>query len=389
MVKHRRDRRRLLHGCAVIFLFGVTGCQELPRNVPLAAELDRSSSGDGASGLVLPLTAAIAAAVNRPPPRAFPAAFRDATEINPEALGVDDELELLIWEPGGATLFAGPVSEPRTSASSIAAVRVDGQGTIFLPFVGSVRAAGLTAAQLRRRLHEALGQLADAPEVDVRVTAARSRIVTVQGAVNKPGAYMVDRGFTRLTPILALAGGSPLPPEQVEVVVRRGDAIGAEMLEDIYADPALNVSLRPGDTIVLNPIRERFVILGASSAQGEITFPTRTLTLLSAIGAASGLRDFDADPQGVFVMRFEDPAVVEHLLPTPTPSGLPQGYGRPVIYRLDMSGPEGLFAAQTFLMRDGDAIFASNAPLTEVRKLLQIFTSVLTPVQQAAVVSSP
>jgi polysaccharide export outer membrane protein len=164
--------------------------------------------------------------------------------------------------------------------------------------------------------------------------------------------------------------------------------MGAEMLEDIYADPALDIALRPDDVVVLNPIRERFLAIGASSAQAEVPFPTRDLTLLSAIGAVAGLRDFDADPQGVFVLRFEDPAYAEQLLDAPPPPGLPQGDGRPVIYRANLTTPEGLFAARTFMMRDGDAIVASNAPLTELRKFLQIFTSVLTPVQQSASITT-
>ena len=44
----------------------------------------------------------------------------------------------------------------------------------------------------------------------------------------------------------------------------------------------------------------------------------------------------------------------------------------------------GAFAAvaEAFAMRDGDAIFVTNAPLTEFRKFVQLFTAVLTPVQQ-------
>jgi hypothetical protein len=33
-------------------------------------------------------------------------------------------------------------------------------------------------------------------------------------------------------------------------------------------------------------------------------------------------------------------------------------------------------------MRDGDAIFVTNAPLTELRKFIQLFTATLTPIQQ-------
>jgi hypothetical protein len=131
---------------------------------------------------------------------------------------------------------------------------------------------------------------------------------------------------------------------------------------------------------VLTPIRERFIAFGASGAQAEFSFPTRPLSLLSALGAARGLRDFDADPTGVFVLRFEDPAVADALLPGPPPEAAPHGPGRPIVYRLDLSQPEGFFVAREFGMRDGDAIFVTNAPLTELRKFLQLFNAVVTPV---------
>jgi polysaccharide export outer membrane protein len=84
----------------------------------------------------------------------------------------------------------------------------------------------------------------------------------------------------------------------------------------------------------------------------------------------------------VFVFRREDRAVADRLLPGAEPSDLPAGLGRPVVYRLDMSRPEALFVAQDFEMRDGDAIFVTNAPLTELRKFVQLFTATLAPVQQ-------
>jgi polysaccharide export outer membrane protein len=122
------------------------------------------------------------------------------------------------------------------------------------------------------------------------------------------------------------------------------------------------------------------VVLGATGAQAEIPFPTRPLDLLSALGAVAGLRDFDADPQGVFVFRREPERVAETLLGGPPPEGLPPGPGRPVIYRLDMTQPESFFVARDFAMRDGDAVFVTNAPLTELRKVFSLFNTLVTPI---------
>lgn len=361
---------------ALLAALALAGCAALPRSGPLTVDMTAEDEA-GVEGLVAPLTAEAALLASSPERRGFPPAFFATTEIDPTRLGVDDVLDIVVWETEDAGLFGGS-----GGAARLEGVAIDSEGRVFVPFAGSVRAAGLTPSALRERIRAALEPLTLSPQVDVRLREARSRILTVQGAVARPGPYSIERASTRLTPMLALAGGAVLPPEQAEVVVRRGIATGSVMLEDLYTDPALNIAVAPSDIVLLNAIRERFVVLGATRVQGEITFPTRDLSLLRALAAARGLIDFDADPSGVFVFRWETPAVADALLAGAEPPGLPAGSGRPIVYRLDMKEPGALFVAQTFEMRDGDAIFVTNAPLTELRKFLQLFTSVLTPVQQ-------
>ena len=363
---------------------GLAGCAALPRGGPATADLVASGEGqDRLDGLVAPLTAEAAALAAPEEEKGFPAAFLAAGEIDPDRLGVDDVLDVTIWEGG-----EGGLLNETGGATTLEAIAVDGTGRVYIPFVGPVQAAGGTPEQLRERIRAALEPMTLTPQVDVRLRETRSRAVTVQGAVARPGLYVIDRPVARLTPLLALAGGASLPPEQTEVTLRRGALSGAVTLEDLYADAALDVALAPGDRIVLNAVRERFIVLGATRLQGEVAFPTRRLSLLRAIGAARGLIDIDADPTGVFVFRWEDPAVADALLAGPPPEGLPAGPGRPIVYRLNLTQPEALFTAQAFRMRDGDAIFVTNAPLTELRKFFQLFNTVLAPAQTATTLAN-
>ncbi len=369
---HRRPFRLL----AVVCLTGLlAGCGALPRSGPLASQIDRDEPAGEEEGFVVQLTGPVAMEVARSVDRGFPPEFLAATEIDPRRIGVDDRIDVLVWEPGGAALFGS-----QGGAGTLPGVRVETDGTVFLPFAGRVQAAGSTPAELRERIRRALEPFTGSPQVDLRLLDGSSRTLTIQGAVPKPGPYPIERINARLVPMLALAGGATLEPERVEVAVRRDGVTGAAMLEDIYRDPALNIALRPDDQVVLTPIRERFIVLGASSIQAELAFPTRELSLLSALGAAGGLRDFDADPSGVFVFRREDAALAAALLEGPEPAGLPPGPGRPVVYQLDMTQPGALFIADAFQMRDGDAIFATNAPFTEVRKFFSVFNTLLLPV---------
>ena len=353
------------------------GCNTLPRSGPLATQIDTDEEAGVREGLVVQLDAAVVDRLEEPAARGFTTAFLAADAIDPARFGVGDRLDVLVWEPNEQALFGGGDGPGR-----LPAVEVAGDGTIHLPFAGSVRAAGATPAQLRERIRRALTPYTAAPEVALRLEAGLSRTVTIQGAVARPGPYQIDRTSTRLLQMLARAGGVTMEPERLEVAIRRGGVTAAEMLEDIYAEPRLNVALRPDDLVLLAPLRERFVVLGASGRQAQIPFPTRELDLLQGLAAAGGLQDFTADPKGVFVFRRETRALADALLPGPEPAVLPAGPGRPVVYRLDLTAPGALFVAERFAIRDGDAIFVTNAPFTELRKLLQVFNTILVPVQQ-------
>jgi len=85
--------------------------------------------------------------------------------------------------------------------------QVDFEGKLKLPLIGSVQAAGYTAAQLATQLEKRLAEnyLQD-PDVTVRIMETRKRYVTVDGSVSKPGMYPVEGQLTLLQAI-ALSGG--------------------------------------------------------------------------------------------------------------------------------------------------------------------------------------
>ena len=374
----RLRRRRFAAGAAAaLSSLALGGCGTLPRSGPLASQIDTPEDPGVREGLVVALDADVVARIEQPVVRGFDDRLLGADAIDPTRLGVGDRVDVLVWEPNEAAIFGGG-----EGAGRLPAVEVASDGTIYLPFAGSIRAAGATPAELRTRIRRALEPYTASPQVDLRLQAGVSRVVTIQGAVAQPGPYEIDRTSTRLLQMLAHAGGVTMEPERLEVAIRRDGLTAAEMLEDIYADPRLNVALRPGDLVLLAPLRQRFLVLGASGRQAQLPFPTRELSLLQALATAGGLEDFNADPKGVFLFRREARAQAEALLAGPEPEGLPPGPGRPVVYRLDLTQPGALFVAESFRVRDGDAIFVTNAPFTELRKILQVFNSIIVPVQQ-------
>jgi polysaccharide export outer membrane protein len=84
--------------------------------------------------------------------------------------------------------------------------RVDDQGQIALPLLGSVQAAGLTTHELDQRVAGGLKQrkLLSDPSVSVEILAYRP--IFVLGEVARPGEYPYQPGMTMLTAV-AVAGG--------------------------------------------------------------------------------------------------------------------------------------------------------------------------------------
>lgn len=147
------------------------------------------------------------------------------------------------------------------------AVRVDSRGTISLPLIGRVHAAGLTSFQLEKQIAAKLSaSYLQNPFVTVFVEEYASQRVTVVGAVNKPGVYALT-GPTTLLQAIALAEGLDHLADGSRVQVLRG--IGERHnhpanynVESIRSGKETDPSIRGGDIVVVNKSGGRSVIKG-------------------------------------------------------------------------------------------------------------------------------
>jgi protein involved in polysaccharide export with SLBB domain len=86
-------------------------------------------------------------------------------------------------------------------------VRVEADGSISLPMLGSMQAGGLTEKQLRAELSDRLKAYMYKPEVDVFVKEYRSRQVAVVGMVNNPGLVTLTGPNETVLDMLTRSGG--------------------------------------------------------------------------------------------------------------------------------------------------------------------------------------
>jgi polysaccharide export outer membrane protein len=142
-------------------------------------------------------------------------------------------------------------------------------------------------------------------------------------------------------------------------------------MADIVNNPQENIYLAAGDSVFLTKKPQSYVMLGASFKSAEIPFGLEHISLAQAVGRVGGLNDIRADASGVFVFRYEDPAVVALLRPD-----LAEHYagsrGVPIVYRADLRVPDTLFSISAFEIRNRDLIYIANADSVQLLKFLQI-----------------
>jgi len=198
--------------------------------------------------------------------------------------------------PGWA-LAAGRVLTPQDSVSikvvnqpdMDTTTRVETDGTVSFPYVGRIRAAGLSEDQLAHAIERQLAsrQIVTEPHVLVEVTSFGTQ-ASVQGQVGVPGVYTLDRP-TNLTQLLSRAGGLRDAGLGGTITVRRGGTIRKFESKDVQAGrgPGANFRIANNDEVFVD-LAPFFYLYGYVGKPGE--FPlVRPITVQQAISIGGGL----------------------------------------------------------------------------------------------------
>jgi polysaccharide export outer membrane protein len=287
-----------------------------------------------------------------------------------QVIGVGDTLSINIWEAGPNGLFSTTDAKATTIAAS-----VDESGSIFVPYVGRMRAAGATVESLRIGIQEALADKAIQPQVQVAVTTNLTNSFVILGDVTTSGRLPITANGMRLLDAIAAAGGSKTPTFDTTVVLKRGNEQGQALIDDVYEVPSNNVVIKADDSILLVHSPRTFTVFGAVNKIELFPFDQRSVTLAEALARAGGLAVEWADPSGVFLFRYEESTIARRLAPD-SPLIEP-GYKTPVVYRLDLREPSGFFLARHFELQDKDLVYIANHPMADFGLFLKIINPAL------------
>lgn len=172
--------------------------------------------------------------------------------------------------------------------------RVSESGVVNYPLVGRVNLGGLTLPDAEARIAQQLRKknILKAPQVTINILQVRGSQVAVLGQVGKPGRFPLESMNTRVSDLLAAAGG--ITPQGDETVVVSGIRHKKPFRKTIdtaqlFAGKggAEDILVAPGDTIYVAkaPV---YYIYGEAQKPGYYRVE-RGMTVMQAIAAGGGI----------------------------------------------------------------------------------------------------
>ena len=310
---------------------------------PLPPDLVRIQRIQPGVGTVAPANTAVS----------LPAALAQAPEHYEYRVGPGDVLTITVWEHPELTIPAG---SERTAEDAGNWVHDD--GTIYYPYVGTLKVAGLRVTEIRDLIIKKLSRYIENPQVDVTVAAFRSQLVYVTGNVNNPGTYPVTNVPMRLVDAVSRAGGLDERADWRNVTLTRGGRDYRLSLRAVYerGDPHFNVLLRGGDVVHVGRDDDNKVfVLGEVMEPAAMPMGRNGLTLAEALAKAGGIDELQANASGVFVMR----------------RAVGGETGQIDLYQLDAQQATALVLADDFELQSRDIVYVTAAPVARWNRVIQ------------------
>lgn len=379
------QRTGALRGVFLLFAAAVSlsGCASLPSSGPTGTEIRRAAAKPSEFPFVL--VEVENQATVPPGPGQAGSAVLNVVRRPTDLLGPGDVINVTIYEAGVAlfgnsglrsTGAATTSFDPSANAERLPTIRVDDDGFIQVPYVGRVRAAGRTAAELQTVIQQGLRGMSQDPQVLVSIQDSITNSVIMAGEVGRPGRLVLATNRESLIDAVALAGGyRGAAKDAVARIQRDGDTFEIR-LSDLLDMPEEDVLVAPGDRITVISRPQSFSVLGAPNRAEDIVFPRARLNLVQAVALAGGANPNQGDAAAIFVFRYVRQ---------------PDGTEQPTVYHLNMMKPGAYLLSQRFLMHDRDVLYVGNARANQLTKFVQLLSQLFVPVStvRATVVSNP
>ncbi len=199
-------------------------------------------------------------------------------------------------------------------------VRVSDNGSVSFPLLGAVKIGGLTVPEAESLIEAGLkkGDFVKNPQVTLVLTQVRGSQVSVLGQVNRPGRFPLESATTRLSDVIAMAGGvTTVVGGDLVTVVGTRDGKPMRVAVDLprlfsAPDRTADMILQNNDVVWVDRA-PMIYIYGEVQHPGQIRLE-RDMTLLQALAAGGGLTQRGTE-KGIRVHRRSSPVKVDVLQP--------------------------------------------------------------------------
>jgi polysaccharide biosynthesis/export protein len=214
--------------------------------------------------------------IGDPMPR--PGSGSAGAPIQEYLLGPGDSIKIQVFQNADLTL------ETRVSES----------GTVTYPLIGSVHIGGMAISKAEELIARLLdeGGFVIKPQVTLLVLQIRGNEVSALGQFNRPGRFPLETTQTRLSDVMAQAGG--IAPNGADTVILVGVRDGKPFRQELDVsamymskDTSQDVLMQPGDVVFVQRAPQVYIY-------GEVQRPgmfrlERDMTVMQALAEGGGL----------------------------------------------------------------------------------------------------
>jgi polysaccharide biosynthesis/export protein len=197
--------------------------------------------------------------------------------------------------------------------------RVAETGVVNFPLLGPTLLGGLSLRAAEKRIADGLleGKFLKQPQVSILLLTQRGNQATVLGYAVRQGRYPLELSNTKLSDLIALAGG--IGPEGSDIVTVAGTRQGQPFRRQVDlrtlfrgGNPADDVVIQHNDVVYIDRVPQIYVY-------GEVQRPgvlrlERGMTVLQALAASGGLT-LRGTQRGIRVHRRGSDGVVQEQTP--------------------------------------------------------------------------
>lgn len=268
-------------------------------------------------------------------------------------IGPLDMVQVVVWEHPELT---SPMGQYQPAGQ-----RVTTDGTLFYPYAGELKVAGLTAQELRAEITRRLSdKILNDPQVDVRVTGYNSLKAFISGAVNKPGYVAFNELPMTIPAAIAAVGGFADEADPSMIQLRRGDKVyNINYLDAFKANlPLDKILLKPDDQMFIPALSEtqkenRVYVMGEVARTGAVNVNRGKLSLVEALASVGGLQTTYASSRSVYVIRNTSEKQID-------------------VFHLNAKNAMALAMAERFNLNSRDVVYVDASDLATWNRLINL-----------------